>query len=255
MISVIVPYRDAELWLGRCCESLHNNEGDFEFILVDDNSEDGGAEIVRQYQMIDDRFRHLINWNTEGVSGARNTGIDAARGEWITFLDADDEMMPGVYKTMTTAAKSGANMIQFNHLRYYTTRDKLVMKYTNEGGVYELPVLPAMWFGVWNKLIRMEFIRSIRFDESLQYGEDGLFILELLARDGRIHHAKKYETTVKHRFDNKMSLSRSKTLHDIVKQLNAYEQFLLRQEGKEIRTTVCLEMSRLWSKMAKTINK
>ena len=49
MISVVVPYKDTETTIGRCCESLHKQDGDFEFILVDDNSEDGGSEIVQNY--------------------------------------------------------------------------------------------------------------------------------------------------------------------------------------------------------------
>ena len=255
MISVIVPFRDSEIWLGRCCESMQKNKGDFEFILVNDNSSDGGPAIASSCASLDSRFRIMDNKRTPGVSGARNTGLDAANGDWITFLDADDEMLPDVYRTMTTAAKTGANIIQFNHLRYYTTKDKLVLKYTNEGGTYELPTFPNMWFGVWNKLFQEDFVKDIRFDEGLQYGEDGLFVLECLAKDGRIRHAERNATTVKHRFDNKLSLSRSKTLADIVKQVNAYERFLLRHEDKEIRLAVCLEMSRLWTKMAKEINK
>ena len=255
MISVIIPYKDAAPWIGRCCESLHKQDGDFEFIFIDDWSEDNGPEIVSDYQNADVRFRMNYNRLTPGVSGARNTGIDNAKGDWITFLDADDEMLPNAYMTMRTAAKSRANIIQFNHLRYYTAIDKLALKYTNEGGVFTLPDLPVHWFGVWNKLFRADILEGIRFDESLQYGEDGLFVLECLAKCGNIYHAPKRETTVKHRFDNKSSLSRVKTLEDIVKQLRAYEDFLMRHDNPDLRVAVCLEMSRLWDNLAGTINK
>ena len=253
MISVIVPYRDAAPWIGRCCESLTRQDGDFEFLLINDNSVDGGENVVIQYEFLDERFRGVDNQNSPGVSGARNTGIVEARGNWITFLDADDEMLPHAYRTMTNAAKSGANIIQFNHLRYYTAIDKLALKYTNEGGVFTLPDLPVHWFGVWNKLFRADIVEDVRFDESLQYGEDGLFVLECLAKEGRIYHADRNKTTVKHRFDNKSSLSRSKTLSDIVKQLRAYEEFLLRHDAPEIRVAVCLEMARLWDNLAGTV--
>ena len=254
MISVIVPYKDSELWLGRCCESLHEQSGDFEFILVNDHSEDGGQKIVDFYTEVDDRFRSIVNARGNGVSGARNTGLDIARGEWITFLDADDELLSNAYRTMMSVVDSDRNMIQFNHLRYYTRIDKLTLKYTNEGGTYTLPTLPVHWFGVWNKLFRAEFVKDIRFDESLQYGEDGLFIFECLAKDGTIYHANRKTTTVKHRFDNKNSLSQSKTLPDVVKQLRAYEDFLLRQDGADVRVAVCKEMAKLWDKLAETIN-
>ena len=254
LISVIVPYKDSELWLGRCCESLHEQDGDFEFILVNDWSEDGGPKIVDCYIGIDNRFRGIVNQRGKGVSGARNTGLDAARGEWITFLDADDELMPNAYRALMSMVAADRNVIQFNHLRYYTQIDKLTLKYTNRGGSYTLPTLPVHWFGVWNKLFRAEFVKGIRFDETLQYGEDGLFVFECLAKDGTIYHADKDTTAVKHRFDNKNSLSRSKTLVDIVKQLRAYEDFLLRQDGAAIRVAVCKEMAGLWDKLAETIN-
>lgn len=255
MISVIVPYYESELWIGRCCESLTQQEGDFEFLMVDDWSSDGGPGIVSGYEDEDVRFRCLRNRFTPGVSGARNTGLKEATGDWITFLDADDEMLPNAYRAMTNAAKSGANIIQFNHLRYYTAIDKLVLKYTNEGGVFTLPDLPVHWFGVWNKLFRADIVEDVRFDESLQYGEDGLFVLECLAKEGRIFHAEKNQTTVKHRFDNKSSLSRSKTLSDIVKQIRAYEDFLLRQDNQMMRVAVCLEMSKIRDALAGNINK
>lgn len=256
MISVIVPYKDSEPWIGRCCESLHKQDGDFEFLMVDDWSDDYGPEIVSKYVRGDDaRFSGLVNHHAAGVSGARNTGIDYAQGEWITFIDADDEMLPGSYRTMASEIADDRNIIQFNHLRYYSTIDKLALKYTNDGGLYELPTLPRMWFGVWNKLFRADFLKGIRFNETLQYGEDGLFVLECLAKDGRIFHADKHDTTVKHRFENKNSLSRSKTLTDIVKQLHAYEDFLLAEDDPDLRVAVCEEMGRLWNKMAETINK
>ena len=252
MISVIIPYKDAAPWIGRCCESLTRQDGDFEFIMINDWSADNSRDIVEEYIKTDSRFVGYFPGG-EGVSAARNMGLVVARGDWITFLDADDEMLPHAYRTMTNAAKSGANIIQFNHLRYYTAIDKLALKYTNEGGVFTLPDLPVHWFGVWNKLVRADIVEDVRFDESLQYGEDGLFVLECLAKEGRIYHADRNKTTVKHRFDNKSSLSRSKTLSDIVKQLRAYEEFLLRHDAPEIRVAVCLEMARLWDNLAGTV--
>ena len=55
-ISVIVPYYKAEKWIRRCCESLHNNKGEFEFIFVNDLSSDKSEDIVKEYADVDDRF-------------------------------------------------------------------------------------------------------------------------------------------------------------------------------------------------------
>ena len=144
MISVIIPYWNAEKWLERCLKSLRRQEGDFEFLLVNDMNTDGGPEIASRYAAGDGRFVLLDNEHDKGVSGARNTGIDYARGEWITFLDADDEMLPDAFRILSMVARSNkdANIFQMNHKRYYTALDKTAMKYTNERKLFVAPDLP-----------------------------------------------------------------------------------------------------------------
>lgn len=247
MISVIVPYRDSEEWIGRCVDSLRAQKGSAQFILINDNSKDAGEEVARKHAREDARFLLLQNQRGPGVSGARNTGLDAAEGGWITFLDADDEMLPDAIDIMErTVHRYDAQIYQFNHLRYYTKIGKEALKYTNEAGVYTIKDLPKMWFGVWNKIYTAELVRSVRFDEGIQYGEDGLFNLACLARAKRIRHMSRETVTVRHRFDNAQSLSKSKKARDIIKQVHAYEAFLLRQPDPDIRKAVCAELAGLW---------
>lgn len=243
MISIIVPYWNSEAWLGRCCESLARQKGDFEFILVSDHCTDYSDFTAIAYCQADERFMLVRNNHKRGVSGARNTGIDHAHGDYITFLDADDEMLEDAYNTYSHAS---GNITQFNHMRYYTKIDTMVMKYANDGGVYGVDNLPAHWFGVWNKVFKRDFLQGIRFDENLQYGEDGLFVLECLAKDPLLHHAERGLTAVKHRFDNQNSLSHIKTEADIIEQIHAYENFMLRQNDPTIRLAVCKEIATLW---------
>ena len=248
MISVIIPYWNAEKWLERCLISLRRQEGDFEFLLVNDMSTDGGPEIASRYAAGDGRFVLLDNEHDKGVSGARNTGIDYARGEWITFLDADDEMLPDAFRILSMVARSNkdANIFQMNHKRYYTALDKTAMKYTNERKLFVAPDLPDCWWGVWNKLYRTDFLNGIRFQEGLQYGEDGLFNLECIARDGRIQHASHSIAVVRHRFDNKESLSHLKTAEALLLQIRAYEDFTFRQTDPMIRQLMCSLIAELW---------
>ena len=120
-ISVIIPFWNSEKWIGRCCESLLKQKGDFEFLFIDDKSTDRGRDVVLSYCNKDPRFRLIANAYGKGVSGARNTGLQVAEGEWITFLDADDEYLDDAYETFmkVIAADSRANIHQMNHLRYY----------------------------------------------------------------------------------------------------------------------------------------
>lgn len=253
MISVIVPYWNSEQWLERCARSLHEQGGDFEFLLVDDHSTDSGPKIAEEYAAKDERFVLLTNERGKGVSGARNTGIDHARGAWTTFLDADDEYRPGAYGKFATVAKTGANICQLNHLRCYERSGRTVLRYANNGGDYGLDCLPDAWWGVWNKLFKTDFIKWIRFNEGLKCGEDGMFVLECLREDGRIHHADRSVTVVVHRFDNQGSLSHVKTAGDIIEQIQAYEDFMTMQEDIALKRVVCLELSKLWERVSRRL--
>ncbi|MDE6512408.1 MAG: glycosyltransferase [Muribaculaceae bacterium] len=117
-ISVIVPVYNAEKWLRDALASLQaQTYADFEAILVDDGSTDGSAEICRGVCERDGRFRLLMQENA-GVSAARNAGIDAACGEWIAFMDADDVMPPDSLAVMTEHARaSGAGITAGGYTR------------------------------------------------------------------------------------------------------------------------------------------
>lgn len=253
MISIVVPYRNAADYLDRCCQSLMQLPEGYEFMMVDDNHDPEAIgrdeSVVIKYAEFDERFKLYMNELTPGVSGARNTGMDYAVGEWMTFLDADDELLPGADKAFRRALKAEANVHQINHKRYYPSKDRTKIKYRNLGGWYDIEHLPDAWFGVWNKLFRSEFLRdnNIRFCEGLQYGEDGLFVLECLAVDNRIHHADIDLYAVKHNFYNPESLSKSKTDDAVIEQIHEYESFLLRQSDNRIRRAVCEEIALLWS--------
>lgn len=90
MISVIVPVYNVEPYLRQCIDSiLAQTYTDFELILVDDGSTDNCGAICDECAKHDDRIR-VIHQENGGVSAARNTGIDAARGDYIAFVDSDD---------------------------------------------------------------------------------------------------------------------------------------------------------------------
>ena len=254
MISVVIPFKDAEKYLPRCLNSLTSQEGDFEFIFVDDDSTDNGRDIVDSND--DHRIVITDNVKAKGVGGARNTGVAIASGDWVTFLDADDELLPNAYETFTKgiAEDPFANIIQFNHLRYYAQIDKTAFKYANNGGAYDCDNLPKCWYGVWNKLYNADFLKGVKFNEKLNYGEDGLFILDCLAKDNYIHHAGYNDTTVKHYFDNPKSLSKSKKETDLFKYVKELEAFIKKHKSPTIRWTACKVLSDEWKSISfKTI--
>mgnify|MGYP002621263386 CR=1 FL=1 len=92
--SIIIPVYNAEKYLRQCLDSvLAQTERDWECVCIDDGSTDGSAAILDEYAAKDRRF-YIVHKRNEGVAVARNVGLDLARGEWITWLDADDEYAP-----------------------------------------------------------------------------------------------------------------------------------------------------------------
>jgi len=92
-ISVIIPSYNRANTIGRAIQSaLSQSYQDFEIIVIDDGSTDHTEEVIRSFQ--DSRIRYIRHNRNRGGSAARNTGIHAARGEYIAFLDSDDEWLP-----------------------------------------------------------------------------------------------------------------------------------------------------------------
>lgn len=255
-ISVIIPFKNAEAHLGRCIESCKRATGDFEFIIVDDNDpiiymEHKDAALAKNAEVEDPRFQYQRSFGF-GVSVARNAGIMYATGEWLTFLDADDELLPNAHEVMEKAIAKAEDhpIVQLNHLRYYKEVDKLTCKFANKPGIYTLENLPECWCMVWNKLIKAEWLNAnrIRFEHGLQYGEDELFNLELLRKHPAIKHAELRQWAVKRNFDNKHSLSRSKGKEELRAQIKALEEFLnqLGDGEKEMKSFIMDLIAEHW---------
>ena len=99
-ISVILPFLNAEKTLENTLNSiLSSDHKSIEVIAVDDGSTDSSLEICRKIAKSDARLR-IISKKNEGVSSARNAGLEVARGRFFTFVDADDELVGGIYQKM-----------------------------------------------------------------------------------------------------------------------------------------------------------
>lgn len=110
-ITVIIPVYNTKRHIRKCIESVMNQTyKNLEIIIVDDGSVDGSASICDEYQAIDDRIKviHKVN---EGPGIARNTGLDIATGDYIAFVDSDDEIKKDMYEMMQEAMeRNGASI-------------------------------------------------------------------------------------------------------------------------------------------------
>jgi len=123
-ISIIVPIYNSEKYLKRCIESiLKQTYTNIELILINDGSEDKSLEICEEYKKNDERII-IVNKENEGVSVARNIGIEKATGELISFVDADDyleatflqELLDIMEKYNVNYVACGYNTVYDNHM-------------------------------------------------------------------------------------------------------------------------------------------
>lgn len=225
-LSVIIPVYNEAPWLRRCLDSLTPRAG-VEFIAVDDHSTDGSDEICDEYSQ---KVKVIHQARNLGVSQARNDGIKAAKGKYITFLDSDDYMSEdGITNMLNTIKAHDDPLIQLNHLRYYATLDKFRLKYANRFGWYGYDNLPFHWCMVWNKVYKRDFIldNKLEFEYGMQYGEDAQFNLECLLHTDHIQCVK--DIGIVHCFENKNSLIHNITEEKLLKQMDLCYGFLKRE--------------------------
>ena len=124
MISVIIPVYNAEPYLNRCIDSvLASAYSDFEIILVNDGSTDRSPDICRAYAENDIRVVFLSQEN-RGVSSARNLGLEAARGEWIVFLDSDDFITDDYLSLTADKAYGQQDLILFRFAKHASSASR-----------------------------------------------------------------------------------------------------------------------------------
>lgn len=189
MISIILPIYNAEQYLHRCIDSiLAQSYTDFELLLIDDGSTDGSGPICDEYAAKDNRARVLHKPNG-GVSSARNLGLDNARGEYITFCDADDYVGADWLAAYQTATVEKADLAIQGY--YAIDGDQIEEKNISpcQGNVIDAKrqliislMLKGMYGYLWVKLFRRALIEThhIRFDEQSTFREDEQFLTRYL---------------------------------------------------------------------------
>lgn len=150
-ISVIVPVYNVAKYLERCLESiLSQSFKDFEIICVNDGSTDNSLEILQQYAKKDKRIK-IINQKNSGAGYSRNIGINAALGNYLSFIDADDwidELF--LEKVYHLAEVSSADIIETTKSYNYYSADniKLFNKRNAQGFIANGTFLGVMLYGI-----------------------------------------------------------------------------------------------------------
>lgn len=186
LISVIVPIYKVEKYLDKCIESIINQTyKNLEIILVDDGSPDKSSKMCDEWSKKDKRII-VIHKENGGVSSARNIGIDKSKGEWITFVDADDWIEKTYIEDMYNVAMDfdskyvccGYDKVYSNSSELINSNAELFELKSKDYLIALLNVQNSYGF-VHMKLINKDVISDIRFDEELAVGEDALFNIQL----------------------------------------------------------------------------
>jgi cellulose synthase/poly-beta-1,6-N-acetylglucosamine synthase-like glycosyltransferase len=200
LISVIVPIYNVAAHVAGCIDSLKAQRlTDFEVLLVDDGSTDDSRAVALAACDGDARFR-LIEQENQGLSGARNTGLDAARGAFIAFVDSDDAVMPDYLFAMWDALEeTGADWVACgvqsvgpdgagaSHSAIHGTSYLAQMRLTRRYDFATWPDVIRHFPSAWNKLYRASLIDGLRFDAGTWF-EDHAFFLSVANRTDHLLH-------------------------------------------------------------------
>lgn len=199
MVTLVVPIYNMERYLPRCMASLLNQTcTDYEILLINDGSTDSSSSLCDRYSAENPGLVRVIHKENGGLSSARNTGIDNARGEFIVFPDPDDWVEPGYVELLMKYQKEyQAELVCLGH--YVDTDNSSVPALPDSEtslmlgreGQRGLLLPPKMEGFSWNKLYRLDIIRiyGLRFPDGMGTTEDLWFAYCYLSHCSRVCHA------------------------------------------------------------------
>ena len=228
LVSIVVPVYNAEKYLEQCLNSIQNQTyKNFEVILVNDASIDNSETICKGFVEGDSRFRYFLKANG-GASSARNFGLDHVRGDFITFIDADDwvdenhleVLINNIRENNSDMAVSSIKKFDSSnnfYFRVYSNQEKYLLNYNKLNREEFLVILPKLILANNSykisvcKLFKKELVYETRFDNSLIYGEDTEFFFNLYCNMDSISYVD--EVTYIYRLHDESSSSKFGQLH------------------------------------------
>lgn len=184
LISILIPAYNCDNYIGDCLESVINqNYDNLEIICVNDGSTDRTPEILNFYAS---KYRKitLVQQENKGVASARNRLLKEAKGEYILFVDSDDTIENNcVSSLISTVVDNDVPMVIYN-VDYPGDEDYAI--YNKSEIVCEFIRHQLINGMLWNKLIRRSVTSGVTFDSTISYGEDALFIWQIIQRCERV---------------------------------------------------------------------
>lgn len=214
LVSVIVPIYNVEKYIKKTVESIVDQDYEnIEIILVDDGSPDNSGEIIDELAVKEEKIT-VIHKKNGGVSSARNAGIQAAKGKYITFVDGDDWLEKDYISYFMNLMEYfrcdiAMNKKNFSDSNNSSNDDVYVVK--SEKAI-EWIYLGEIFVAVWNKMYKTSFLKknNLIFDEKIWYGEGMLFNVDCLQYTDKVIIGEK---SVYHQISNPNSAMRKFNLN------------------------------------------
>ncbi|MBR3358756.1 MAG: glycosyltransferase [Solobacterium sp.] len=192
-VSIVVPIYKTEQYLKRCVDSLiHQTLKDIEIILVDDGSPDNCPAMCEELAETDSRIK-IVHKKNGGLSSARNAGMRVAEGEYIGFVDSDDDVEADMYERMADIAdRENVDFVMSDYKRVLSNGHSYLKSLNITPGKYDkekiiTDIYPSLIMGtnidygpllsVWHCIYRKSFLdeHQLYFEESVKWSEDNLF--------------------------------------------------------------------------------
>jgi len=195
IIDFVIPNRNNVAYIGECLQSVRaQTYTNWRCIIVDDNSSDNSLELIEKLIEGDERFQLIPLSEQAGVSRARNLGIDAADGDYISFVDSDDILLPEYLEVLVgEAIRSGSD---YTRCRHWLFRENGDLEPNVGDDAWSAPVhnvsfrdnaSAVFYFSSWATLIKRSVLAvGVRYPENVALGEDRIFNQRAMLRSGKI---------------------------------------------------------------------
>lgn len=245
LVSVIIPIYNTVDYLSKTSNSILNQTyKEIELILVDDGSTDGSAELCDKISKTDNRVK-VIHKPNEGVSSARNKGLDLATGDFLFFLDSDDWLSSNAIEELIyQSQKNNSDIVIMPCCRkinndYQFTPNKTSFAITKSDIIMKLAKNECDFTIATNKLYSKALFTDVRFKNKMQFTEDKYVLIGLYEKANNIIYT---NNACLFYFDRENSLSKLSPNNPHV--LDEQETFLyLREKIKESRYIEALEIN------------
>ena len=185
-LSIIIPAYNADQYIRSCLDSILQNSKESlaktEIIVINDGSTDNTLKILESYNQYKNIKIHTTK--NQGVSAARNLGISLAKGEWVTFIDADDTVNSNFSKVVSLVENSRSSFIIYSNYDIEITDKKILTTQTLQSSMY----LSGPWSKIYNRQFLIKY--KILFEKDILMGEDMLFNLEVIQNSDAIESYK-----------------------------------------------------------------